>query len=412
MNIRYSFALTLLLLITPNLAFAQASKNLIIGVGTHMGQNRLTAAQATPLISQAGADSFRDEIYWHRIEPEKGVLTFPDRYNNIDAVATHLSKSGGKPIIVLVYGNKFYDEGDTVQSEEAIQAFARYAKFVARHFKGRVTLFEVWNEWNIGLGSNKRPKTMRSVETYIRLLKATATAIKQEVPEATVIGGSVAGPDDRWIQKFIDLGGLDAGDALSLHPYFYDRPGKNKPEDSIEWVQELNAKILKAHKKSVPLYLTELGWPNHHAKKYSSPTQTSDYLMRFFLQAKALPYVKGVWWYELVNGGTDMNEKEHNFGMTEANFAPKPALGAMATISRLFKRTTSIKINRPDENIYHADIELGSKGKCLAWWTKQDTEHTKPPPATFNNTVWGDFKAQQDKLEINETPLIVCNIKI
>lgn len=406
-----------LLLSLAGTAFGQQSNHpFIIGVGTHMGQALLVSGHARPLMNAAGSTSFRDEIFWHRIEEKKGVLSFPDRYKDMDSLITSLSKQGGKPMIVLVYGNKFYDDNDGIESDEAILAFAKYAKFVAQHFKGRVSLFEVWNEWNIGLGSTKKPRTTKPIETYVKLLDTVNKAIKEVAPEATVIGGAVAGPDDKWIDKFIALGGLKKADAFSVHPYFYDRVGRTKPEDAIDWIQDLDAKILKRNGKSVPLYLTELGWPNEHVKKWLrrrwEPEQTADFLIRFYLQARALNYVKGAWWYELVNTGVDPDNKEHNFGMADKSLKPKPALLAMSVASRVITPATSLKVTKTGGNIYRADIQT-TQGKCVALWTKDGSENIEFDEKTaYKHVLWGSYDGKQERLRVTETPLVLCEQKL
>lgn len=414
MTLSRFFKFFIFLFSLTNFAFSQTPQPFIIGVGTHMGQKLLTSGQAKPLMNAAGSNSFRDEIFWGRIEENKGVLTFPDRYRDMDSLVTTLNKEGGKPIIVLVYGNKFYDDNDGVESDEAIQAFTKYAKFVAQHFKGRVTLFEVWNEWNIGLGSTKKPRTTKSVDTYVKLLDSVYKAIKKEVPEAVVIGGSVAGPDDKWIDKFIALGGLKKADAFSVHPYFYDRTGRTRPEDAIDWLKDLNSKILKANNnQSVPLYLTELGWPNDNVRRLLrrrwEPEQTADFLIRFYLQAKSLNYVAGAWWYELVNTGTDSDNKEHNFGMAEKSLKPKPALQAMAVVSKIINQATSLNVSTARNGLYKASIQTAKNGKCIALWTKDHSLTVDfAGESTYKQVLWGVFDHANGRLRITETPLIMC----
>ncbi len=122
------------------------------GVGIHVGQNRNSLAETDAAISQARLNSFRDEVFWHRLETRRGVLEFPPSLRDLDRLVTDASKRGVRPLLILNYGNKFYDGGGLLKSAEGIAAYARYVQFVVKHFKGRVDQFEVWNEWNIGGG--------------------------------------------------------------------------------------------------------------------------------------------------------------------------------------------------------------------------------------------------------------------
>lgn len=400
-----------LLIVTSDFSTAAPNHTFIVGVGTHLGQQRLTAAQVKPLMTAAGVNSFRDEVYWGRSEKEKGKLAFHPSLRELDELVTATSIEGGKPIIILDYGNKFYDDDDGIVSTEGIQAFTAYAKFVAQHFKGRVKLFEVWNEWNIGMGSNKKPRTIKDINIYIKLLDSVSKAVKNEIPNAVIIAGAVAGPDDRWIQKFIDAGGISKADAFSVHPYFFEQKNKNRPEDAMDWLQTLNERLSKNNNnKSVPIYLTEVGWPNHHNPNHWTPHQTADFLIRFYLGARSFSYIEGVWWYELVNGGKDPLNKEHNFGLTGIDLKTKPAYQAMAIVSTLVRQSTTLTISTSVKGIYTANITL-DKNRCVGLWTKTGTKYQPVESSSPKNaTVWGTrTETESGSLEISETPLIMCD---
>ncbi|MEW1833306.1 hypothetical protein, partial [Streptomyces sp. NPDC088196] len=39
--------------------------------------------------------------------------------------------------------------------------------------------------------------------------------------------------------------------------------------------------------------------------------------------AGSMPFVKGVWWYDLKDDGNDKNNKEHNFGILKNDLTEK-----------------------------------------------------------------------------------------
>ena len=81
---------------------------------------------------------------------EKDHLVMPSGFDNLvdQALQAHL-----QPLLILDYGNRFYDSGDKPASPQALSAFARYAAFVVLHFKGKVHMYEMWNEWNTTTGN-------------------------------------------------------------------------------------------------------------------------------------------------------------------------------------------------------------------------------------------------------------------
>ncbi|HEV7715613.1 MAG TPA: hypothetical protein VGO53_08450, partial [Steroidobacteraceae bacterium] len=142
------------------------------GVGIHVGQNRNPLQSTEAALAQAGFTSFRDEVFWHRLETKPGVLEFPDSLKDLDQLVTDSARQGRRPLLILDYGNKFYDGGGQLSSPQGIAAYARYVRFVVKHFRGRVDQFEVWNEWNIGGGGSAQQRAARfgSPDAYAAVL--------------------------------------------------------------------------------------------------------------------------------------------------------------------------------------------------------------------------------------------------
>ena len=99
------------------------------------------------------------------VEREKGKLAMPEQF---DTYVRKAAAEGLNVLLILDYANRFYDDGDRPRSPEAIEGFCRYAEFVVRHFGKDVRMYEIWNEWDIGIGLPEqhrraaRPRIMRS----------------------------------------------------------------------------------------------------------------------------------------------------------------------------------------------------------------------------------------------------------
>lgn len=359
-------------LIAESPAFAAGAQpaSFQFGVGVHVGQNRDSLAATEQALTRAGVTSFRDEVFWHRLETKQGTLAFPDNLKDLDRLVTSTASRGGRPLLILNYGNKFYDGGGQLKSAEGIAAYARYVRFVVKYFRGRVDQFEIWNEWNIGGGGTPAQHAARygSPEDYAAVLRAAYAAVKAENPSATVIGGAFAGYDYKWIEAFGRAGGLNSLDGFSIHPYVFSegpatpraptaldvtagidrvfswfvrdaiadtpaRPMPGTPESAMKHLDELKARIdTLAPGRTVRVYITEAGWPAHSGAHGVSEETAAEYLQKFMMLAKSRPWIAGVWWYDLFDDGDDSRNKEHRFGLIARDGRRKPAFDALAGI--------------------------------------------------------------------------------
>ena len=117
-------------------------------------------------------------------------------------------------LMVLAYGNKIYDGDVAPYTEEGLNAYADYARFMAETFKGKIKAYEIWNEYTTGFGNpqNQPP------EMYAEMLKRAYTAIKEADPDAIVLCGGYLHPSTPAFKRIFDVGGFDYGDVMSYQP--------------------------------------------------------------------------------------------------------------------------------------------------------------------------------------------------
>ena len=120
-----------------------------VGVCAHFGQNKGIPQANLELMKSAGINSLRDELSWGGVERRKGEYAVADDKTVTFRQAAEL---GVQPMLIFDYANRLYDRGDRPRSPEALQGYARYAEFLVRHFGRAVRLYEVWNEYDIGIG--------------------------------------------------------------------------------------------------------------------------------------------------------------------------------------------------------------------------------------------------------------------
>src|SRR5438105_9722873 len=112
------FAAVLLLASGWLLNASAAADGFIVGIGTH-----ITSDQGLDLIREAGISWLREDIHWDQVEREKGVFVMPERY---ERYVNESLRRGIKPLLILCYGSKLYDNGSYPVSDEAIEAYTRF----------------------------------------------------------------------------------------------------------------------------------------------------------------------------------------------------------------------------------------------------------------------------------------------
>lgn len=336
------------------------------GIGTHV-----TSDEGLDMIHDAGVRWLRDDIHWSEVEREKNVLVMPERY---ERYVNEALARGIQPLLILCYGNQLYDNGGYPISEEAKDAFARFAEFVVRHFRGRVHLYEVWNEWNIGVGVPDRPRG--EPESYAALLKKVYPRLKAVDGKATIIGGVIGGNGiaEHWLERAGAAGMLRNLDALSFHPYcFGETVAERLPETGfVKRIRASREVLRRLHKANLPIYITEIGWPNHTAASGSMPEDSARFLARTYLLARTLPFIRGIWWYDFRDDGTDPAEKEHHFGIVARDFTPKPAYFAMRDVCRLFQNARFIREVKGDARARILEFRKSTGATVFAAWSFGD----------------------------------------
>lgn len=320
---RCSFSLLFIMLLAlPGIAAGRS--DFIFGVATHLGISRDDPHDVLREISSSGFNSARDDVLWRRVQLRPGRFRDDEYVRNLITLIKQNDARGGATVLVLGYGNSIIGFPGFPLSDASIEAYADYVRWVVRRFSGLNVMFEIWNEWSGGMGSGTKPKTKGTPESYIRLLRASYKAAKEENGSAIILGGSVAGTDSRWFMSFVDQGGAAYLDGFSVHPYVHFHGVKGTASKAIEWLDRMHG-YLKLRGIQKKIFVTEVGWPNGSARRSYSVQVAAEELYRFTVLARARDWIGGVWWYELLDGGSNTDRIEDNFGLSERNGKRKVA---------------------------------------------------------------------------------------
>lgn len=346
-----------------------AARDFHFGIGMHVGIGRYDEQTASNTIAASPFTSVRDDLLWSRVQRSDRSFAPSREVQELDKFISATAKQGKKIVLILGYGNSIATRNGLIETPEEIAFFVEYAKWAAQRFADRVEYFEIWNEWSGGMGLERVPHDKRSAEVYINLLKATSEAIRQVAPGAKILSSGIAGLDTKWFTAFINAGGAAYVDGISMHPYVHTYKVGPIPETAIAWMDRMRAFMQKGGIDK-PFLVTEIGWPNlRNSRPPISEEMTGDYLFRFVSLARTRPWVKGVWWYELFNGGVSPSNPEMNFGLIALDGRKKPSFFQATLMARLLGNYDQWQDESMSSDFRQIKLSSSSSERnCLAVW--------------------------------------------
>ncbi|HBS6040823.1 TPA: hypothetical protein MAL38_002101 [Klebsiella aerogenes] len=297
----------------------------VLGIGGHPEGFRDSTEKYVSLLKQYNISSLRTDYLWQEVEVTKG------KYNpaNIktESVINVSFKKGVSALLILGYGNDLYGTGKPKTNDQVI-AYSNYAAWTAEHFRGRGYIYEIWNEWPHRTNKDSSPTNIDSAINYIALVKSASLAIKKVDPTAKVIAGGfnpIDGLEKQWGRYLVKNGILKYVDGISIHPYAYSSKRLASPPTNLSMVRNFHDMLVSTNKdlKEIPFYITEIGYPTYHGKPQFTEDDIETYATEYFKVAGSMPFIKGVWWYDLKDDGNDKNNKEHNFGILKNDLTEK-----------------------------------------------------------------------------------------
>lgn len=337
----------------------------VVGVCAHELHKGDPSGRAYAMMRDAGITSVRTDAHWAYVERQPNQLKIePSWQRYLKETARH----GLSTQFILGYGNQHHGDGEKPRSEPVRAAYNRYVDFVTENLKGQVAYYEIWNEWDV-----EDPRDPAFTQDYARLIADAAGIIRQRDPAATVLAGAVTsqGIESGFALRLLENGLMQSVDGLSLHPYVHCRGWRrNTPEAWIDWMAEVDKELTRAAGRPVPLYLTEMAWPSHQGACGIDESLQAAYLARAFFLARTLPNIKGMWWYDFRNDGTDKTEREHNFGLVRQDFTPKPAYPVLAAISEIVSQYAYLgRLENIANDVVMLRFARGEDELLVAWST-------------------------------------------
>lgn len=127
-----------------------------------------------------------------------------------------------------------------------------YVRTVARRYKGRIRIYEIWNEINL------KGFYTGDLDTMVTLARIAYEEIKSVDPDALVVSPSITGDgrNPEWLDRYLARGGGKYADVIGYHFYV----PKRAPEAILPVVRDVKAIMSKHGIEEKPLWNTEAGW--------------------------------------------------------------------------------------------------------------------------------------------------------
>lgn len=222
-------------------------------------------------VGQTGVGYGRLQSGWAKTEQRKGHYNF----KWFDAHVNGLLEEGLHPWVCLCYGNPIYSKhGHDLNARlfddgPVMDAWLRYVKATVKRYKGKVSMWEVWNEPD-------GRKNLDSYGLYANLFVRTAKAIKEVDPSAKIAAFGSCSPDREYIRQCLELidkaGGIPYIDYITYHAYW------PVPETIVPAVKKLREDVDR-YNPGIGLLQGETGCPGQleygHALKNIEWTEVS-----------------------------------------------------------------------------------------------------------------------------------------
>ena len=289
-------------------------------------------------LAAAGVRSVRIDLGWPSLEPRRRKVS---RWHvRLADRCVNLARSQGMDVLATILWTPDWANGGrgATAPPTRIADFAWFSRWAARHFRGRVAAWEIWNE------PNDKAFWRGSVRRYVRLLRAAYPAIKKGDPNAAVVFGGTVHNDDGYLRAAYRAGARGAFDVMATHAYqgVADAPPETADTGDpwlLTHVSAVHELMTRHGDGGKPIWFTEFGWSAHDNRPDLPPWRRgvsaeaqAAYLTRAFsLIGRQYPYVAKAFWYkDAARPGED--EVDSGYGLLKMDLSPRPAYWALKAL--------------------------------------------------------------------------------
>ena len=345
---RRNIVSTLILLLICNTAvFSQAAKpstawpppTLIDGLGVSVHfrgavDEQSSILQPAPIafieqqldqITNMGLKIVRIDNHWQWLNKDEGTYDFALQHRTFDAC----QKRGLRLLTILTFFDPRYEKGRSVSTPKGREAYARFCAHMAREFKGKGVIWEMWNEPNVGVFWNPKP----SATEYAAAIKMAVIAMREANPDCTIIAPNTSGVDIKYIETCFKHGLLDYIDGVNVHPY------GEVPEINFQRYLHLQS-LIKRYGGTTPIVNSELGFPQLLPTTANYIARTQQKQAALIIRSILIDFMAGVA-IRIIYTNRDYDDKmewfEATFGLVTHDGKPKAGYHTVKTLTSQLK---------------------------------------------------------------------------
>lgn len=345
---------------------------------------------AMPRLKTLGIRRARLQSGWGRTEREKGVYDF----SWLDRVIDGLLAIGVEPWLSLSYGNYLYASPEDLEllksamkplfpngleeleqklpllyglghnparSATGMAGWLNYVSATVLRYRGKIRYYEIWNEPDVRIffpGDSW-------ADEYLTLVCRTAPVIRENDPDAMVVGGS-AGRDAR-MEQLLSRGIGNYVDIESFHGYheFPEKFGLNS--------YRAYRAAVDRYAPGVKLWRGEAGCPSknpeggHGALSHIVATEEkqAQWIARNIVNDLAMPELELSSYFHLYDFLHFSRKYRYHYGVLRADYSPKPAYHVLQACAKLLDGETipaADLLLTPESGTEHLQINTVIRG--------------------------------------------------
>lgn len=288
---------------------------------------------------------------WLKLNLEAHML-YDVGYGAFDA-AVNEARARGWTVQLNVTGNPFYIHNRRTLGHyrPSPGRFATLMSAVARHFRGRVRFYSLWNEPNLtGYLDPQRD----GPRIFHDLFAAGYRAVKRADPRAKVLIGEMApgGRSLKFFDRAMRTGKPLRADGFAHHPYQFTRAAPGQPDSryvgisNIPKVKSLLGGLARDRRlrtpsgQALPIYFTEFGYPRqgaYYGYPYFTEARRADWSVKAFRLARRSG-VRLMTWYQLWRKTGRPRAKRWDTGLLGRDGTEYPVYRALVAANRRHPR--------------------------------------------------------------------------